>query len=196
MSDRAEDAFTDLADRARGGDRGALEGLVDEAAAMVRRWALVHTRDRHDADDVMQEVLIQMIRKQDALPAGTALRRWLYVVTRNAATDRLRRRSRLARVTVDVDSLADMTAPAAAEPEPTVAGIELRALLGVFFNELPRRQREVFDLVELQGLPAVQAAELLGIRASSVRTNLFKARRRMRKRILAAWPEVREDRRQ
>ena len=61
------------------------------------------------------------------------------------------------------------------------------------FHELPSRQREVFDLVELQGVPATEAAEMLGIRATSVRGNLFKARRNLRRRILTVWPDVGED---
>ena len=61
------------------------------------------------------------------------------------------------------------------------------------FDELPSRQREVFDLVELQGIPATEAAEILGIRATSVRGNLFKARRNLRRRILNVWPDVEED---
>ena len=51
----------------------------------------------------------------------------------------------------------------------------------------------MFDLVELQGIPATEAAGILGIRATSVRGNLFKARRNLRRRILNVWPDVEED---
>ncbi|MCE2425355.1 MAG: sigma-70 family RNA polymerase sigma factor, partial [Pseudomonadales bacterium] len=68
----------------------------------------------------------------------------------------------------------------------------LAELLHAFFKDLPRRQREVFDLVELQGVSATEAAQILGIRPTSVRGNLFKARRNLRRRILATWPDVRE----
>ncbi len=70
---------------------------------------------------------------------------------------------------------------------------ELAGLLETFMRELPHRQREVFDLIELQGVPAKEVAKLIGIRAASVRGSLFKARGTLRRRILAAWPDVGED---
>ena len=70
---------------------------------------------------------------------------------------------------------------------------ELAGLLETFLRELPHRQREVFDLIELQGMPTKMVARLIGIRTASVRGSLLKARRTLRRRILAAWPDVRED---
>ena len=81
---------------------------------------------------------------------------------------------------------------AAPGPEAHRAGTEINRLLVSAFRELPRRQREVFDLVELQGMTAAQAAELLGIRPATVRVNLFKARAALRRRLIAAG--VRDDR--
>ena len=77
-------------------------------------------------------------------------------------------------------------------PEESRASTELKRLLVSLFRELPRRQREVFDLVELQGMTAPRAAELLGIRPATVRVNLFKARAALRRRLIAAG--VRDDR--
>lgn len=71
---------------------------------------------------------------------------------------------------------------------------EIRALLDVFFLALPDRQRQVFDLVELQGYSAVAAARLMGIEPVSVRAHLFKARKRLRERILRDRPEIAEER--
>ena len=73
------------------------------------------------------------------------------------------------------------------------ASLKLAGLLDTFLRELPHRQREVFDLIELQGMPAKEVARLMGIRAASVRGSLFEARRTLRRRILAVWPDVRED---
>jgi DNA-directed RNA polymerase specialized sigma24 family protein len=65
--------------------------------------------------------------------------------------------------------------------------------LDVLFQELPWRQREVFDLVELQGFDAAHVAELLDIEPVTVRAHLFKARRRLRASILETRPELVED---
>ena len=113
-------------------------------------------------------------------------------MTRNAAADRFRQRARQ-RHAVDSENILSGAVADNADPVGDAERSELGDLLKASFRDLPRRQREVFDLVELQGIPATQAAEILGIRATSVRGNLFKARRNLRRRILDVWPDVRED---
>ncbi|MDE0420244.1 MAG: RNA polymerase sigma factor [Gammaproteobacteria bacterium] len=191
MSDPALDIPGQLLARARDDD-AALADLIDAAAPQVRRWALVQTGDATEADDLTQEVLIRMIKNLDTLPAPPRLAGWLYTVTRNAAADRFRQRARQ-RHAADSEAILSGAIAADADPAGDAERGELGDLLKASFHELPRRQREVFDLVELQGIPATQAAEILGIRATSVRGNLFKARRNLRRRILDVWPDVRED---
>lgn len=178
--------------RARNADEAAVRDLINATAPVVRRWALVQTGHAADADDLMQEVLIRMIRNLDALPEPPRLAGWLYAVTRNTAADRFRQRCRQRTAT---DSEKILQAAVADDPNPSsnAERDELGDVLRSAFHALPRRQREVFDLVELQGVPASEAADILGIRSTSVRGNLFKARRNLRRRILALWPDVPED---
>ena len=191
MSDRALDIPGQLLVRARDDDN-ALSDLIDAAAPVVGRWALVQTGDPVEADDVTQEVLIRMIRNLDTLPEPPRLAGWLYTVTRNAATDRFRSRSRQ-RTAADSGDILEGAVSDISNPAMDAERVELGKVLRSAFDELPSRQREVFDLVELQGIPATEAAEILGIRATSVRGNLFKARRNLRQRILTVWPDVEED---
>ncbi|MDE0190418.1 MAG: RNA polymerase sigma factor [Gammaproteobacteria bacterium] len=191
MSDRALDIPGQLLVRARDDDN-ALSDLIDAAAPVVSRWALVQTGNAADADDVTQEVLIRMIRNLDALPEPPRFAGWLYAVTRNAATDRFRSRSRQ-RTAADSEDILESAVSDVANPASDAERGELGDVLRAAFDELPSRQREVFDLVELQGIPATEAAGILGIRPTSVRGNLFKARRNLRRRILTVWPDVEED---
>lgn len=191
MSDRALDIPGRLLVRARDDDN-ALSDLIDAAAPVVRRWALVQTGDATEADDVTQEVLIRMIRNLDTLPEPPRLAGWLYTVTKNASADRFRSRSRQ-RAAADSEDILESAVSDGANPASDAERGELGDLLLSAFHELPSRQREVFDLVELQGIPAIEVAEILGIRATSVRGNLFKARRNLRRRILTVWPDVEED---
>jgi RNA polymerase sigma-70 factor (ECF subfamily) len=61
-----------------------------------------------------------------------------------------------------------------------------------FFRELPARQREVFDLVDLQGHDPAEVAEMIGLKAGTVRANLFKARASIRAHILELHPDWRD----
>ena len=193
MSDDTHEIPRELVLRARNGDEAALERLVGAAHPLVHRWALVHTGDPTEADDLTQEVLIRMIRHLHSFHGHARLGTWLYSVTRNAATDRHRRAGRRVRITEHPATREALVPAGSEDPAQALERRELRAMLGTFFDELPERQREIFDLVELQGRSAGDVADLLGLEPVSVRAHLFKARRRLRARILERRPELAED---
>ena len=193
MSDHLLDVPAGLVERARGGDETALRALVEHVYPAVHRWALVHTGDPMEADDLTQDVLVQMIRKIESFHGDARFSTWLYSVTRNAATDRFRKRARRTRIVEDPKAHLELLPRGPADPAKEAERRELGDILGVYFNELPERQREILDLVELQGIPSVEVAQMLGIEAVSVRAHLFKARRRLRERILKTRPELVED---
>ena len=57
------DPAADLIDRARRGEEEALSALIEHAYPLVRRWALIQTGEPDDAEDLTQDVLVQMLRK-------------------------------------------------------------------------------------------------------------------------------------
>ncbi len=184
---------SELVWKAQAGDGRALRELVSRAYPLVHRWALVRTGDPTEADDLTQDVLVQLIRRLGAYDHAARFTTWLYTVTRNASLDRHRRTERRRRAYGD-PRVAERTRP---EPPPDPGDVADRShLMGVvrtFFKELPPRQREVFDLGDLQGLSSVEIAERLGIEPVSVRAHLFKARRALRARILERHPELAEE---
>ena len=193
MSDHTLEFPSDLVDGARQGDEGALRALTERAYPVVHRWALVHTGDPTEADDLTQDVLIQMIQKMESFQADARFSTWLYAVTRNAASDRHRKRARRTRLVEDPKAYLELVPEAANDPAKVAERQELGDMLHVFFEQLPERQREIFDLVELRGLSAAEVSELLGIEPVSVRAHLFKARKRLRRLILQTSPELVED---
>lgn len=189
----ADDIGPDLVRDARNGDPEALRALVERAYPTVRRWALVHTGDPTEADDLTQDVMVTVIQRLDSFAGNARFTTWLYTVTRNAATDRRRRSGRRASRLADPRVHGEVAPTAAEDPSSGADRSRIGALVQAFFHELPDRQREVFDMAELQGLPAAAIAERLGIEAVSVRAHLFKARRALRARILETHPEVAEE---
>jgi len=193
VSDRKPWISDDLVIQARRGDEVALRTLVERAYPTVRRWALVQLGDPADADDLTQDVLIQMIRKLDTFHGDARFESWLYSMTRNAATDRFRRERRSRRVSDDPRAHLHVLPTPSPDPSRRVEVRELEVTLEAFFNTLPERQRQIFDLVELQGLTASEVAELVGVEPVSVRAHVFKARRALRARILEERPEIAEE---
>lgn len=179
-----------LAQAAKDGDEKPLRDLVEAAYPLVRRWTLAMTGDPNEADDVTQEVLIRMVRRIGAFRGESRFETWLYSAARNAVTDRRRRERRQARFSEDEWSWDALQPVAPVDPLQAAERNELRAALRSWVEDLPARQRQIFDLVELQGRSSTEVAELLGIAPASVRANLFKARRTIRTRVLAEQPDI------
>lgn len=172
---------------AAAGDDDAFRELVREVYPTLRRWALARTGHPDDADDVVQRTLIRMHRGLGDFSGEGRLTTWLYRILANAATDL--ERSREARGTPAQD-LLDAAADPWPDPVRMVHADRMAAVARDFFSELPPRQREVLNLVDLEGLRPVDVAEMLDIEPVTVRANLFKARRAVRRAMLARYPEL------
>ena len=116
MSESLPGISIDLVLEARSGSRNALRTLVEQPYPTLRRWALVQTGDPTEADDLTQDVLIQMIQKLHSFNADARFESWLFSMTRNAATDRFRVERRSSRITDDPRAFADNGASHAAGP--------------------------------------------------------------------------------
>ncbi|MGH7546049.1 MAG: RNA polymerase sigma factor [Gemmatimonadota bacterium] len=181
----------DLVRRAQAGDEEAFADLVRRIHRKVYRWALARTGDPDDAEDATQRVLIRLHTHLGTYRAQAAFSTWLYRVTANAATSLLAERRRR--------RLSDEP-PAAPSDHESATGPRLAAvytgrvvgLVAAYFRELPDRQRQIFDLADLQGLTTAEIAERLRMKRVTVRGNLFKARRAIRARILERHPELEE----
>lgn len=183
----------ELIRRARSGERGALRSLLAEVAPQVGQWALARTGDPDDAADLSQEVLILLVRKLPSFRGDSKFMTWLFTVTRNQAVEIHRRRARRERKVERYHAHLTSEEPAPDVPDAGVDEGRIQAVLRAFLEELPQRQREVFQLADMQGLTSPEIGKLLGVAPGSVRAALFKARRTLRKRILAQHPEFAEE---
>ena len=182
-----------LIERAKRGDSASLRALLEEVSPTVSQWALAHAGNEDDAADLAQEVLILLVRKLPAFRGDSRFLTWLYSVTRNQALEAHRREGRQERKMERYGAhLAPADATATAQ-ETALDGRKIRDVVTAFLQELPQRQREVFQMAELQGLTSPEIGEILGVEAGGVRAALFKARRTLRERILALHPEIIEE---
>lgn len=182
-----------LVRKARAGDPDAFERLAAAYRDRMYRWALVRTGDEDDAEDAAQEALVRLHRGLRNFAGSSRFETWLYSVVRSAVADVQRRRARSGGLK---DKYAVMGgAPATAEPPPVIEEIEtarLSALVRAFLKELPARQREAMDLVDLQGVEQAEAAARLGVSPATLRTHLFRARRATRSRLVDAATDTEE----
>ena len=179
-----DDSLANLIPRARRGDAGAFDELIRRCYQQIYRWALTHTGDRDEADDVTQEVLVRLHRSLRSYRGGSRFTTWLYRVTRNASMDLLRRGARHKHL-----DLEDAEAEASEhDDDEQVDGLRTATAVRRVFDTLPAGQRQVFDLADLQGYAPKEIGEMLGMKPVTVRAHLCKARRAIRRRMLERHP--------
>ena len=182
LSDRE---ILELAVRAGKGEREALGSLAGALRPLICRWALVMTGDPDDAEDVAQVVLTKMMRSMHRFDGRSKVTSWVYRITRNASLDHQHRRKRDLRLADRLGRLAQAETHRLEDPLDRIEMKRTLRLIRTLLGELPMRQREVFDLVDLQGLQPKEAADLLEMKPGTLRVHLLRARRRMRREMLA-----------
>jgi RNA polymerase sigma-70 factor (ECF subfamily) len=150
--------------------------LVDDHYVEVYRLALRLLRDREAAIDLTQDVFYRAVRALPRFRGESTLGTWLYRITLNEARRRRRRPS-----TVGLEAAADRADRSAATAELALAHLDA-ARLHALIAGLPVREREAIVLHYLQGLDVTETAAALGAPENTVKTWLFRGRRRLRER--------------
>lgn len=185
-----------LLDAARGGDRAALEALIERHQARVYRFGMKMCRDPEDASDVLQDTMLALARGVRDLRGGASLSTWLYAVARSHCIKK-RRRSVFApepERSLDDDDAGEAAALAdpSRAPDEEVAGREVERALERAIASLDPMYREVLILRDAEGLTAPEVAEVLGVSAQAVKSRLHRARVAVRDAVaplLGAAPE-------
>lgn len=130
-----------------------------------------------EADDVLQEIFLTVFRKLGQYRGDSALGTWLFRLGTNVCLDHLR--SRAARTSRASDSLeGDVDSGVAAGP---ILGVINRLDLERAIDALPEGARTVFVLHDVEGLEHQDVARLLGISEGTSKSQLHKARMRLRR---------------
>lgn len=174
---RADDDVSDLVARARRGDRQALEGVLSAIAPSVHRFGLRMCRDVHDAEDVVQDTLINVAKHLGEFEGRSSLSSWVFALTRSACARR--RRGRKNRPPVSDEEVAE-AADLAPDPEARAADHELAAALSRALDGLSDDYREVILLRDIEGLSAPEAAATIGIGVDALKSRLHRARAALR----------------
>lgn len=167
-----------LVERARAGDRGAM-GLLYEAHArrvytVVRRLA----GDDHLAEDLSQEAWVRAFEKLHLFRGDASFGTWMYRLATNVALNRLRRLGRRP----EVETGAELGSP----PPPPDDGILTRRALRRALDRLPPGYRQVLVLHDVEGWTHREIAEELRVTEGTSKSQLHKARARMRELLTAS----------
>jgi RNA polymerase sigma factor (sigma-70 family) len=171
-------AEAELVSRARRGDAAAFGALVDAFAEIAFRTAYLVTADAAEAEDAAQEAFVRAYRALDRFREGSPFRPWLLQIVGNTARNRRRSKGRQIglRLRAQAEAPTDATA---ASPEANVLRDERRRELLEAINGLPTDDRLVIGARYFLDLSAAETAALAGVAEGTVKSRLFRARRRL-----------------
>jgi len=183
---RARDAASALSDEAllaatATGDLAALEALFERFHVSVYRFlSRVTTADEDERDDLVQATFMEARRGARRFRGGSAVKTWILGVAANLARHHLRgerrRREKHARYAEGLHLVAE-------QPDQRMERGQLLSAISHAIDELPHDQRVAFVMCDLEGIPGVEAANVVGVPPGTLWRRLHFARKALRAAI-------------
>ena len=169
----------DLLARLRGGDHAAFDVIFRQWYEPVVRSANRVLHDPGVAEELSQDVFLELWRRRDALAPDSSIAAYLMQAVRNRALNHLRHLAVQKKSVVYVEALSEP----AEHADVAVQSGEVETAIAVAIAELPPRTREVFVMSRERGLRYSEIAEELGISVKAVEANMSRALRMLRERL-------------
>ena len=179
-----------LVRRVQGGELDAFEELVRAHEKTVYNLALRMTGNPQDAEDMAQEAFLKAYRSLPEFRGESKFSVWLYRIVSNVCLDHLRKQSRRpsSSLTMEDDDGEEQqydVPDESASPEKLLEQKLTREAVQRGLNQLPDEQRQILLLRELRGLSYEEIGEALGLEAGTVKSRIFRARKRLCAFLLA-----------
>jgi RNA polymerase sigma-70 factor (ECF subfamily) len=166
-----------LIERCRAGDDIAFSELVDRYKNLVFAIVTRMVNDRSQADDLAQEVFLKIHRGLPYFRGDARLSTWIYRIVANVCTEARARRA--PDVPLD-DGRVDRRPVQHGAADAAFAGMELRDRLDKALAQLPDNYRFLVAAHYLEGVQYEALAEALNLPMGTVKTHLYRAKRRLR----------------
>lgn len=174
MHEISEDMITEAAD----GDINAFEQIYKKTSGFVYNVALRLAGNKHDAEEITQDVFITIHKKLSGYRFESSLKTWIYRITYNLSINYLKKRSKERHRNISYDD-------AMANPETNLEAIEAKTdkieedeegHIEKMLSELNPDQKACIILRSLEGLSYREIAEALKININTVRSRIKRAR--------------------
>ncbi len=168
-----------------------LSQIFEQHADRVYRLAVSLLHDEQQADGVVQNVFLALIRHIDSFEGRASVGTWLYRVAYNDCLRRLRAQHRLADIT---DEETDDMMPSCFVdwqniPEDAFQSAEASAEMSRAIDSLKPQMRAVFLLRDVEQLSTAETAQILGISVEAAKVRLHRARLALREQLATYFDE-------
>jgi RNA polymerase sigma-70 factor (ECF subfamily) len=178
------------------GDEEAVRELADRYSHRIFQMALRHMKNREDAEEVTQDVLMKVYRKIDKFRGDAALSSWIYRITFNTAMSRLRthRAQRAAEAERDRVTPSGHQEPAESPsirqpvdwtsmPDEELLRTQLREAVADALPRLPEIYRVPVVLRDIEGLTTEEASRRLRVKDQTLKSRLHRGRVMLRRQL-------------
>jgi len=177
------------------GDQAAVRELAVRYGPRIQQLAMRHMKNREDAEEVTQDVLLKVHRKIHAFRGDAALSSWIYRITFNTAMSRLRQnraaraaaqeRDRVEALLETGEQVRTLAEPAdwSWMPDEHVMRAQLREALAAAVAELPEIYRAPVVLRDIEGLTTEEASSRLKVKDQTLKSRLHRGRLILRKQL-------------
>lgn len=178
----------ELVEAARNGDAAAFTALVSHYDRKIFRLAKNITRNREDAEDVMQNAFLKAYENLNRFKGGSRFYTWLVRIAVNEALMKLRKRrgnqvSLDEPVKSDEDFIPRQIEDWGPSPEDRYAQAELQEILSDAIASLDDGYRTIFVLRDGEQMSSAETAEMLGLSVAAVKSRLLRARLKLREKL-------------
>jgi RNA polymerase sigma-70 factor (ECF subfamily) len=176
--------------RVKQGDFQAFAEIVERYKQPVVNLVTRMLRDPNEAEDIAQNVFVQVCRSADRYEVTARFSTWLFTIARNLTLNELRRRSRHPAESMDVPHVAHEAEPArqfedfrTSSPPEELLRSELEAKVEAAIGELPENQRLALLLCRQDDLSYEEMAKVLGCSVSATKSLIHRGRETIKAKL-------------
>ena len=185
---------TEIIEQLKQGDELAFKKLVDTHQKLVVNTCYGLVQNREDAEDVAQEVFVEVYRNIDKFRADAKLSTWLYRIAVNRSLNHIRDNKKHKWFQGFEDEVAEKSRELlqartadSDEPEYDFENKQRAIILGEAINSLPKNQKVAFTLSKYEDLSYQEIAEVMDLSVSSVESLLFRAKKGLQKKLYKCY---------
>jgi RNA polymerase sigma-70 factor (ECF subfamily) len=171
------------------GDEEAFRNLVADYEEIVFNTCLGFLKNTQDADDIAQEVFIEIFQSIHGFRGESSLGTWIYRISVTKSLEMLRKRKQKKRwayfqalMGKEIDT-GNIAGSDSYHPGVSLENKERAAILWSKIEKLPENQRIAFTLHKMEGLSYAEISEIMGVTLSSIESLMFRAKKNLRKSL-------------
>lgn len=186
---KMEDAETDLINKLKSGDDHAFNFLLKEYKVKVFNTCINMVQDEADAEDVAQEVFMEVYKSVPKFRGDSSLSTWIYRISVNKSLMHIRKKNRF-KVLQPLSSISRDKEPSNfIHPSTQIEQKEQTLALYSAINTLPEQQKAAYVLHNFEDLSYQKVAQVLNKSLSSVESLIFRAKKNLEKKLLNYYKE-------